>query len=61
MRGGAAGDLFCRVVVETPVSLGTEQKEMLRKFEATLSQGGHKPREQSFLEGVKKFFTGALD
>ncbi len=61
VRGGAAGDLFCRVVVETPVSLGTEQKEMLRKFEATLSQGSHKPREQSFLEGVKKFFTGALD
>ena len=61
MRGGAAGDLFCRVVVETPVSLGAEQKELLKKFEASLQQGGHKPREQSFFEGVKKFFTGALE
>ena len=55
------GDLFCRVVIETPVSLGAEQKELLRKFEASLQQGSHKPREQSFFEGVKKFFTGAVD
>jgi molecular chaperone DnaJ len=61
VRGGAAGDLFCRVVVETPVSLGTEQKELLKKFEASLREGSHQPREQSFFEGVKKFFTGAVD
>jgi molecular chaperone DnaJ len=63
VRGGAAGDLFCRVVVETPVSLNAEQKELLRKFEASLQEGAgaHKPREQTFLDGVKKFFTGAVD
>ena len=63
VRGGAAGDLFCRVVVETPVSLSAEQKELLRKFEASLQEGAgaHKPREQTFLDGVKKFFTGAAD
>jgi molecular chaperone DnaJ len=61
VRGGAAGDLFCRVVVETPVSLGGEQKELLRKFEASLLQGSHQPREQTFFEGVKKFFTSALE
>jgi molecular chaperone DnaJ len=63
VRGGAAGDLFCRVVVETPVSLNAEQKELLRKFEASLQEGAgaHKPREQTFLDGVKKFFTGAAD
>ncbi len=63
VRGGAAGDLFCRVVVETPVSLSGEQKELLRKFEASLQEGAgaHKPREQSFLDGVKKFFTGEVD
>ncbi len=60
VRGGATGDLFCRVVVETPVGLNSEQKELLRRFEASLSDtGGHKPREQSFFDGVKKFFTGA--
>src|ERR1700729_892508 len=61
VRGGAAGDLFCRVVVETPVSLSVEQKELLRSFEASLQQGSHQPREQSFFAGVKKFFTGAVD
>ncbi len=63
VRGGAAGDLFCRVVIETPVSLSGEQKELLKKFEASLQEGAgaHKPREQSFFEGVKKFFTGATD
>ena len=61
VRGGAPGDLFCRVVIETPVSLDTEQKELLKKFETSLQQGGHKPREQSFFAGVKKFFTGAVE
>ncbi len=61
MRGGAPGDLFCRVVIETPVSLSSEQKELLKQFEHSLQQGAHKPREQTFLDGVKKFFTGAVD
>jgi molecular chaperone DnaJ len=61
VRGGSAGDLFCRVMVETPVALSGEQKELLKKFEASLQQGSHKPREQTFFDGVKKFFTGALD
>ena len=61
VRGGAPGDLFCRVVVETPVGLNLEQKELLWRFDASLQEGGHKPREASFFEGVKKFFTGAVD
>ena len=63
VRGGAAGDLFCRVVVETPVSLSGDQKELLRKFEASLQEGAgaHKPRERTFFDGVKKFFTGEVD
>src|SRR5882757_8112711 len=61
VRGGAAGDLFCRVVIETPVSLSHEQKELLKKFQDSLQQGSHQPREQTFLDGVKKFFTGAVD
>ncbi len=61
VRGGSPGDLFCRVVVETPVNLATEHKELLRKFEAALQHGSHKPREKTFFDGVKKFFTGALE
>ncbi len=58
VRGGAMGDLYCRVVVETPVNLSTEQKDLLRKFEATLRKNPerHNPREASWLDGVKKFF-----
>src|SRR5271169_987284 len=61
VRGGAAGDLFCRVVVETPVNLDEDQRELLREFEAQLQEGSHQPRERSFFEGVKKFFTGTVD
>lgn len=58
VRGGPTGDLFCRVVVETPVNLTDEQKELLRKFDATMheSSRNHSPRERSWLDGVKRFF-----
>jgi len=58
VRGGATGDLFCRVMVETPVSLNEEQKELLRKFEKSMQKDGgkHSPRETSWLDGVKEFF-----
>jgi molecular chaperone DnaJ len=58
VRGGPVGDLFCRVVVETPVNLTEEQQELLRKFDATMrtSKRNHSPRERSWLDGVKKFF-----
>jgi molecular chaperone DnaJ len=62
VRGSARGDLFCRVVVETPVHLTAGQKELLRKFEASLNEDGaarHSPRSEGFFEGVKRFFTGA--
>jgi molecular chaperone DnaJ len=59
VRGGARGDLFCTVVVETPVKLNSEQRELLRKFEESLQKdaGKHAPRGESFLEGVKRFFS----
>ena len=60
VRGGARGDLICRVVVETPVHLSAEQKELIRKFDATLKLDAtkHAPREEGFFEGVKRFFSG---
>lgn len=58
VRGGATGDLFCRIVVETPVNLTEEQKELLRAFEASMqdSKRNHSPRESTWLDGVKRFF-----
>lgn len=60
VRGGARGDLFCRVVVETPVNLTAEQRELLRKFDEALKGDGrsHTPREEGFFDGVKRFFSG---
>jgi molecular chaperone DnaJ len=59
-RGGEQGDLFCRVVVETPVKLSKEQTDLLQRFEESLKKDGqrHAPRQKSFLEGVKSFFSG---
>jgi molecular chaperone DnaJ len=61
VRGGARGDLFCRVVIETPVHLSGEQKELIRSLEESLKAhpARHAPREKGFLEGVKRFFTSA--
>lgn len=58
VRGGALGDLLCRVAVETPVNLTKEQKELLQKFAQSMEEGGkqHAPQERSWLDGVKKFF-----
>ena len=58
VRGGARGDLFCRVVVETPVHLSGEQRELIRKLEESLKKDHtrHSPREKGFFEGVRRFF-----
>ena len=60
VRGGARGDLFCRVVVETPVHLTVQQRELIGQLEESLKAhaGRHAPREKGFLEGVKRFFAG---
>ncbi|MCB1878105.1 MAG: molecular chaperone DnaJ [Chromatiales bacterium] len=58
VRGGPQGDLLCRVSLETPVNLTTEQKELLQKFDETLQSGGHSkhsPKATSWLDGVKQF------
>ena len=58
VRGGSIGDLLCRVVVETPVNLSKQQKELLDEFRSTLGEGGksQSPRQTSWFEGVKNFF-----
>ncbi|HSS64707.1 MAG TPA: DnaJ C-terminal domain-containing protein, partial [Gammaproteobacteria bacterium] len=58
VRGGATGDLICRVVTETPVHLSSKQKSLLREFEQSMQQSGktHSPKESSWLDSVKQFF-----
>ena len=58
VRGGPAGDLLCRVKVETPVNLNEEQKGLLEEFAQSLGDNGgkHRPQEKSWLDRAKKFF-----
>ena len=59
VRSRSEGDLYCRVVVETPVNLTPEQRELLEKFEATFigeEARKHSPKSATFLDGVKGFW-----
>ena len=59
VRSRAPGDLYCKVVVETPVNLTAEQRELLEKFEATFVGDGarrHSPKSSTFVDGVKGFW-----
>lgn len=60
VRSRAPGDLYCRVVVETPVNLTNEQRELLEQLEATFvgetAERRHSPRSSTFLDGVKGFW-----
>jgi molecular chaperone DnaJ len=58
VRGGAVGDLMCRVIIETPVKLSKQQKELLQQFQESLEGGAgkHSPKHSSWLDAVKKFF-----
>jgi molecular chaperone DnaJ len=59
VRSRSTGDLYCRVVVETPVNLTVEQRELLERFEATFVGEGarkHSPRSSTFVDGVKSFW-----
>lgn len=58
VRGGATGDIICTVLVETPVKLNKEQKELLKQFSATVDkdQGKHSPETSSWLGKARKFF-----
>ena len=59
VRGGSRGDLFCRVVVETPVHLSAEQRDLIHRLEESLKAHAtrHAPRENGFLDGVRRFFA----
>ena len=59
VRSRAPGDLYCKVVLETPVNLTTAQRELLEQFEATFVGDGarrHSPKSSTFVDGVKGFW-----
>lgn len=59
VRGGPQGDLLCRVVVETPIKLNSNQKQILKELQESLSNDKHSPRKSSWFKGVKSFFDSS--
>jgi molecular chaperone DnaJ len=60
VRSHEPGELFCHVVVETPVSLTERQRQLLREFESISAQDSarHNPRAKGWFDKVKTFFEG---
>lgn len=58
VRSSLVGDLYCHVVVETPINLTNRQKELLEEFEsiATGLDRNQTPRQKSFWERLKDKF-----
>lgn len=54
LRGGATGDMFIELAVETPVNLTGKQKELLREFESLAEDNN--PESSSFFRSVKSFW-----
>ena len=60
VRSGGTGDLYCRVIIETPVSLNDKQKDLLREFSKESSEG-QRPHESSWFDKVKRFVDSMKD
>ncbi|MFT6022571.1 MAG: molecular chaperone DnaJ [Ascidiaceihabitans sp.] len=54
LRGGASGDMFIELAVETPVNLTSRQKELLKEFDELSSENN--PESSSFFSSVKSFW-----
>jgi molecular chaperone DnaJ len=59
VRSSYPGDLYCHVVVETPVKLSEHQRKLLKELDESLKKGGakHSPNEQSWTDKLKGFFS----
>lgn len=60
VRGHSTGDLLCRVQVEVPINLTSEQKELFSQLRGTLegkNAAKHTPQSSGWLDGVKSFFN----
>jgi molecular chaperone DnaJ len=58
VRSAAVGDLYCHIVVETPVNLTDRQKELLEEFEkiSTGMDRAQTPRQKSFMDKLRDLF-----
>lgn len=57
LRGGGRGDLHIRILVETPSGLSAEQQELLKKFDASLTDKNRR-KQTEFAARAKRFLKG---
>ena len=59
VRSSYPGDLYCHIVVETPVKLTEYQRKLLRELEESLKKGGskHSPTGEGWTDKLKRFFS----
>ena len=59
LRSSFPGDLYCHIVVETPVKLTEHQRKLLKELGESLKKGGNKrsPNEDTWTDKLKRFFT----
>ncbi len=60
LRGGAPGDLYVELFVETPRNLSAKQKELLKEF-CACSGDDCNPESNGFLGKVKRFWGDLTD
>ena len=59
VRASYPGDLYCHILVETPVKLSEHQRKLLRELEESFKKGGgkHSPTGDSWTDRLKSFFS----
>lgn len=59
VRSSYPGDLYCHIVVETPVKLTEHQRKLLRELDESFQRGGHRhsPNDKGWFEKAKAFFS----
>ena len=58
VRSSYPGDLYCHIVVETPVKLTEHQRKLLKELDESFRKGGdkHSPNAKSWTDRVKDLF-----
>ncbi len=57
IRSHSVGDLHCKVIVETPINLSSEQKDLIKQLDETIKDSGDKnnPKKKGWFDNVKSF------
>lgn len=56
LNGRGRGDQYCRVVVEIPKNLNSNQKKLIKDFDSAITDKNYAKR-RSFFDRLKKFFN----